>query len=246
MSNEKPPGVDFTDIKPSEMEWDGSDHPNINADSSQPSSRTSSEIEDDEHTLCASGDISLTEGYYIPSLPSELPLKRDPNRLRKLSRPPPPLMRKASLVFKDEVSRSLILALRSLLFPACQAAVIQSQKGCIVPPTGDFKTLVESLQLDESGLLKAIVTGENAGRPKAMASSTKGQPLGLSGKAGRSKTTSFTNGSPPVLKAKQSPSKKDNWYLAPAVRSRPPLPRWDTIGSSGRDDSMEKYKARFS
>ncbi|KAF9041895.1 hypothetical protein BDZ89DRAFT_1156241 [Hymenopellis radicata] len=67
--------------------------------------------EDDEHTLCAYGDISLTEQCFLPSLPSNVsPVKEDIfNRPRRLSsaaaahpprgamanRPRPPIMLKS-------------------------------------------------------------------------------------------------------------------------------------------------------
>ena len=49
------------------------------------------------------GDISLTEGYFVPSLPSEVARERDPRRERKLSRVPPPRKIYASEVRSSEV-----------------------------------------------------------------------------------------------------------------------------------------------
>lgn len=58
---------------------------------------------DDEYTLSAFGDISLSEAYFLPSLASDVSPK-GPVKPKNLKRAPPPLMRNLTNESQDKVS----------------------------------------------------------------------------------------------------------------------------------------------
>ncbi|KAF8058739.1 hypothetical protein FPV67DRAFT_515864 [Lyophyllum atratum] len=209
-----------------------------------PSCDTSFDGEEDEHTLSAFGDISLSNTYFVPGLPSAVSPRRDDSWIKDDSKQtPPPSVRKISAL-NIEVSKEslpfiypynfssqhpLPSVIKNILPPSPSAAAIS--------PGTDFARMVERLR-------DSRISEKNPPHP-GLALPSPSKPIHAPQPRHAVNLKAIDN-----LKAKVNPegapprSVKDRGLFRPTARLsapkpkekpfrggrlpiRPPLPRWE-------------------
>ncbi|KAG6873137.1 hypothetical protein C0995_002511 [Termitomyces sp. Mi166 len=192
--------------------------------SSRPFTPASSSSDEDEHTISAYGDISLSNIYFIPSLPSTVPPRRDDSGMdEEKGENTPPFVHKRSVP-----KHALPSVIRKILPPSPSAAELS--------PQSDFERLVSKLRetrvSDRSpphpGLMlptpsKPILIHQ----PQPRQAASQKVIDKMQDKAGMKDTPAKER----VLlqpSARMNAAKpKDKPFRGGRLPVRPPLPRWD-------------------
>ncbi|GLB37953.1 hypothetical protein LshimejAT787_0410040 [Lyophyllum shimeji] len=186
--------------------------------------------EDDEHTLCGFGDISLSNIYFVPSLPSQVSPRRDDSWMKDdLPRASPSSVRKVAAFNTEHPLPSLI---QKILPPSPSTAAVS--------PDTDFERLVARLR-------ETRISAENPPHPgltlpspsKPIQSPQPRRAVHL--KALDKLNAKVTSGGvvaarnvkdrglyqPTARLSAPKPKPKEKPFRGGKLPSRPPLPRWD-------------------
>ncbi|KAF5375492.1 hypothetical protein D9615_009172 [Tricholomella constricta] len=194
-----------------------------------PSCDVSFSSEDDEHTLCAYGDISLSNVYFVPGLPSEVSPRRDTAWLKKESKQtPPPSPRKISAL---NIEHPLPSVIQKILPPSPSAAQLS--------PGTDFERLVAKLR--ETRLSEKSPPHPGLAMPSPSKPIHQPQPRhAINLKAIGNLNAKVNHGGVSARSIKEQglflptarldapkPKLKEKPFRGGKLPVRPPLPRWD-------------------
>ncbi|KAK7036516.1 hypothetical protein VNI00_011713 [Paramarasmius palmivorus] len=200
---------------------------------------------DDGYTLSAYGDISHSEIYFVPSVPSETcpsPTRQSSTYRRNAKKPPPPGLRKNNL-----------LRMRSKSSEEQNVAQL-AQKAAMSQPELDFNTLVATLRQARSNIakdrptmpyLKCIEAKARSPRSTRKPIEDKDEEIQVEKAVVKKPGTAQTVPVPSPLKLVNSPTRPDKKANAPSPSPKPPaspkpwranglprrgpLPRWDLM-----------------
>ncbi|KAG6910406.1 hypothetical protein DXG01_010761 [Tephrocybe rancida] len=191
--------------------------------------------DDNEHTLCGFGDISLSNIYFVPSLPSDVSPRRDDSWIteRKILEPktPPPSVRKKKSAINTNTKPALPSVIQKILPPSPSAAELS--------PGTDFLRLVarlrESRILDRSPPQSARVLaspskpiGIHQPQPRHAINKKAIDMDNLHAKAHSEDYSAKERMLQPSARMNApKPKPKEKPFRGGRLPVRPPLPRWD-------------------
>ncbi|KAG5650949.1 hypothetical protein H0H81_010427 [Sphagnurus paluster] len=211
--------TDFTSNATSSILYTPSDTRPTTPYSGQP--RCGDDDMDDEHTLSGFGDISLSNIYFVPSLPSDVSPRRDDSWITeelKLKQTPPPSVRKIPAL---KIQHPLPSVIQNILPPSPSAAQLS--------PGSDFERLIAKLREtrvpEKTHHSPSKATQQLQPQPRHTINGMAIDNLNANAKAGGAKdrgllvTTARQNAPKPKIKEKP--------FRGGRLPVRPPLPRWD-------------------
>lgn len=198
----------------------------------------------DEYTLSAYGDISLTNIYFVPGLPSDVSTEKlDPETEKERTPPgPPPVM--------PQLSKYLVKSRRSIVI---QNILPASPAKALI--TDDFENLVKNLRPCPAHALGKLTTENSSPR----ISPRPGHAINLrivekSREIPKPRMTSAFPPPPPTSRAPMAPRPSPPVAITrpkPKERPlrgyaklppRPPIPRWDLLDSGIYGNVLEKHR----